>query len=43
MFPDYKILLTIKIFSQKYFGEIFDLNQRFGSNIYKYYIKRDLY
>ena len=25
-------------FSQKYFGEIFDFNQRIGSNIYKYYI-----
>ena len=27
-----------KNFSQKYFGEIFDLNQRIGSNIYKYYV-----
>ncbi len=25
-------------FSQKYFGEVFELNQRIGSNIYKYYI-----
>ena len=27
-----------KNFSQKYFGEIFDFNQKIGSNIYKYYI-----
>ena len=25
-------------FSQKYFGEIFDLNRKIGSNIYKYYV-----
>ena len=25
-------------FSQKYFGEVFELNQRIGSDIYKYYI-----
>ena len=32
-------IINNKKFSQKYFGEIFDLNQRFGSNIYKYYLK----
>ena len=27
-----------KNFSQKYFGEIFDFNQRIGSSIYRYYV-----
>ena len=31
-------VINNKNFSQKYFGEIFDLNQIIGSNIYKYYI-----
>ena len=31
-------IIKNKNFSQKYFGEIFNLNQRVGSNIYKYYI-----
>ena len=31
-------IINNKNFSQKYFGEIFDFNQRIGSNIYKYYI-----
>ena len=31
-------IINNKNFSQKYFGEIFDLNQRIGSNIYKYYV-----
>ena len=31
-------IFSNKDFSQKYFGEIFDLNQKIGTNIYKYYI-----
>ena len=31
-------IISNKNFSQKYFGEIFNFNQKIGSNIYKYYI-----
>ena len=31
-------IINNKNYSQKYFGEIFDLNQRIGSNIYKNYV-----
>ena len=31
-------IINNRNYSQKYFGEIFDLNQRIGSNIYKYYV-----
>ena len=33
-----KNIINNRNLSQKYFGEVFDLNQRFGSNIYKYYV-----
>ena len=31
-------IINNRNFSQKYFGEIFDLNQKVGSDIYKYYV-----